>query len=185
MQVCTLLQTDNHAIPHPSSFLQAGCPSCCALVKLLVCVMAYRGMLLKTELVVVENIASWWLCAVVVFRERSRERNVKRKGSWDALRPNKINCLLLCFVYLFFVFLWNIRLLFGPKAAVHFAAWWWMQSTVNLDTMIRNGTALCPYCRLRWSHGWHYKCNSSVSTRGISRNFCRGPKTCCKFVIML
>jgi len=27
MQVCTLLQTDNHATP-PLSFLQAGCPSC-------------------------------------------------------------------------------------------------------------------------------------------------------------
>jgi len=28
MQVCTLLQTDNHAITSPLSFLQAGCPSC-------------------------------------------------------------------------------------------------------------------------------------------------------------
>ena len=28
MQVCTLLQTDNHAITPPLSFLQAGCPSC-------------------------------------------------------------------------------------------------------------------------------------------------------------
>jgi len=29
MQVCTLLQTDNHASTPPLSFLQAGCPSCC------------------------------------------------------------------------------------------------------------------------------------------------------------
>jgi len=31
MQVCTSLQTDNHAStpPHHSVFLQAGCPSCC------------------------------------------------------------------------------------------------------------------------------------------------------------
>jgi len=29
MQVCTLLQTDNHASTQPLSFLQAGCPSCC------------------------------------------------------------------------------------------------------------------------------------------------------------
>jgi len=29
MQVCTLLQTDNHASTRPLSFLQAGCPSCC------------------------------------------------------------------------------------------------------------------------------------------------------------
>ena len=29
MQVCTLLQTDNHARTPPLSFLQAGCPSCC------------------------------------------------------------------------------------------------------------------------------------------------------------
>jgi len=28
MQVCTLLQTDNHASAPPLSFLQAGCPSC-------------------------------------------------------------------------------------------------------------------------------------------------------------
>jgi len=28
-QVCTLLQTDNHATHHNSVFLQAGCPSCC------------------------------------------------------------------------------------------------------------------------------------------------------------
>ena len=28
MQVCTLLQTDNHTNNRPLSFLQAGCPSC-------------------------------------------------------------------------------------------------------------------------------------------------------------
>jgi len=28
MQVCTSLQTDNHAVTPPLSFLQAGCPSC-------------------------------------------------------------------------------------------------------------------------------------------------------------
>jgi len=28
MQLCTLLQTDNHASTSPLSFLQAGCPSC-------------------------------------------------------------------------------------------------------------------------------------------------------------
>ena len=29
VQVCTSLQTDNHARTPPLSFLQAGCPSCC------------------------------------------------------------------------------------------------------------------------------------------------------------
>jgi len=29
MQVCTSLQTDNHASTPTLSFLQAGCPSCC------------------------------------------------------------------------------------------------------------------------------------------------------------
>ena len=29
IQVCTLLQADNHASTSPLSFLQAGCPSCC------------------------------------------------------------------------------------------------------------------------------------------------------------
>jgi len=28
MEVCTLLQTDNHTSTPPFSFLQAGCPSC-------------------------------------------------------------------------------------------------------------------------------------------------------------
>jgi len=28
MQICTLLQTNNHASTPPLSFLQAGCPSC-------------------------------------------------------------------------------------------------------------------------------------------------------------
>jgi len=28
MQVCTLLQTDNHASTPPLSFVQVGCPSC-------------------------------------------------------------------------------------------------------------------------------------------------------------
>jgi len=28
MQICTSLQTDNHASPRPLSFIQAGCPSC-------------------------------------------------------------------------------------------------------------------------------------------------------------
>jgi len=28
MQICTSLQTDNHASTPPLSFLQAGCPSC-------------------------------------------------------------------------------------------------------------------------------------------------------------
>ena len=31
MQVCTSLQTDNHASTPPLSFLQAGCPSCCTV----------------------------------------------------------------------------------------------------------------------------------------------------------
>ena len=31
MQVCTSLQTDNHASTRPLSFLQAGCPSCCPI----------------------------------------------------------------------------------------------------------------------------------------------------------
>jgi len=29
MQICTSLQTDNHASTPPLSFLQTGCPSCC------------------------------------------------------------------------------------------------------------------------------------------------------------
>jgi len=31
MQVCTLLQTDNHTSTSPLCFLQVGCPSCCPI----------------------------------------------------------------------------------------------------------------------------------------------------------
>jgi len=31
MQVCTSLQTENHASTPPLSFLQARCPSCCPI----------------------------------------------------------------------------------------------------------------------------------------------------------
>jgi len=37
MQVCTSLQTDNHASTLPLSFLQAGCPSCCPTNSLKAC----------------------------------------------------------------------------------------------------------------------------------------------------
>jgi len=32
MQVCTSLQTDNHASTPPPSLLHAGCPSCCPTI---------------------------------------------------------------------------------------------------------------------------------------------------------
>jgi len=46
MQVCTSLQTDNHASTPPLCFLQAGCPSCRPTnsVKALKALFAYREM---------------------------------------------------------------------------------------------------------------------------------------------
>ena len=53
MQVCTSLQTDNHANTPPLSFLQAGCPSCRPTnsVNALVCV---------TMINFVENLPCYW-----------------------------------------------------------------------------------------------------------------------------
>jgi len=50
MQVCTSLQTDNHASPSPLSFLQAGCPSCRPTnsVKALKAKMRMRNETLRT-----------------------------------------------------------------------------------------------------------------------------------------
>jgi len=47
MQVCTLLQTDNHASTPPLCFFQAGCPSCCATnsVKVLKAIKALKATL--------------------------------------------------------------------------------------------------------------------------------------------
>jgi len=54
MQVCTSLQTDNHASTPPLSFLQAGCPSCrpTTSVKALKGLpFAVRGLNIKEEVV--------------------------------------------------------------------------------------------------------------------------------------
>ena len=56
MQVCTLLQTDNHTSTPPHSFLQAGCPSCRPTnsVKALkaVCFFSKRSKLFGMKLVI-------------------------------------------------------------------------------------------------------------------------------------
>ena len=57
MQVCTLLQTDNHASTPPLSFLQAGCPSCRSTnsVKALKASNATRVFILVNSCVNVSN----------------------------------------------------------------------------------------------------------------------------------
>ena len=51
MQVCTLLQSDNHASTPPLSFLQAGCPSCCPTNS----VKALKVILLEDLLFILPN----------------------------------------------------------------------------------------------------------------------------------
>jgi len=51
MQVCTSLQTDNHASTPPLSFLQAGCPSCRPTNS----VKALKALEPRTEMVQVER----------------------------------------------------------------------------------------------------------------------------------
>jgi len=52
MQVCTSLQTDNHASTPPLSFLQAGCPSCHPInsVKALNTCFSYPKMFISEKL---------------------------------------------------------------------------------------------------------------------------------------
>ena len=58
-QVCTSLQTDNHASTPPLSFLQAGCPSCRPInsVKALKAIYSYHTILYKGYYVVVNLMA--------------------------------------------------------------------------------------------------------------------------------
>ena len=55
MQVCTSLQTDNHASTPPLRFLQAGCPSCCptnsvkALKAYTITITTRNGFFLENE----------------------------------------------------------------------------------------------------------------------------------------
>ena len=51
MQVCTLLQSDNHASTPPLSFLQVGCPSCCPTNS----VKALKVILLEDLLFILPN----------------------------------------------------------------------------------------------------------------------------------
>jgi len=50
MQVCTSLQTDDHASTLPLSFLQAGCPSCRP---------ASSVKALKAIIIISESVAAW------------------------------------------------------------------------------------------------------------------------------
>ena len=54
MQVCTSLQTDNHANTSPLSFLQAGCPSCrptnsVKALKAILSILAFPEMFLRVS----------------------------------------------------------------------------------------------------------------------------------------
>jgi len=66
MQVCTSLQTDNHASTQPLNFLQAGCPSCCPTnsVKAL---KAKLGQTQQSEIhAACHIIYSWPLCVNIM-----------------------------------------------------------------------------------------------------------------------
>jgi len=74
MQVCTSLQTDNHASTPPLSFLQAGCPSCRptnSVKALKVTAIAYSGYKVVTSEVL-------WPGSVLVSRGRREGLHVKR-----------------------------------------------------------------------------------------------------------
>jgi len=59
MQVCTSLQTDNHASTPPLSFLQAGCPSCCPINS----VKALKALSALTDGNLTKVVAMWLLPA--------------------------------------------------------------------------------------------------------------------------
>ena len=71
MQVCTLLQTDNHASNPPLSFLQAGCPSCRPTnsVKALQCYPLFYDMLHIYS-------AAWHCTSCIKWKGLTNERNI-------------------------------------------------------------------------------------------------------------
>jgi len=70
MQVCTSLQTDNHASTPPLSFLQAGCSSCCPTnsIKALKALNHYRNTVLLhwLHLLSTKCKASVWCLSVLL-----------------------------------------------------------------------------------------------------------------------
>ena len=72
MQVCTSLQSDNHASTPPLSFLEAGCPSCRPTnsVKALKATCFYRWQQINE---VRQETVRQWAAAVAVRRTRARQ----------------------------------------------------------------------------------------------------------------
>ena len=70
MQVCTSLQTDNHASTPPLSFLQAGCPSCHPTnsIKALKAKALYRYQNISKFYVALTNPQAFYFCIVPVVR---------------------------------------------------------------------------------------------------------------------
>jgi len=101
MQVCTLLQTENHASTPPLSFLQAGCPSCRPTnsVKALKASRKKTGKHTKTiknlfkskkttynKRLATKTVADWELKAVV-----SRAEPVRIAFDWRELRMQTVD----------------------------------------------------------------------------------------------
>jgi len=75
MQVCTMLQTENHASTPPLSFLQAGCPSCRPTNS----VKALKATALKAYHIISYHIRNL-LHELLISVQRSREGGTEYRG---------------------------------------------------------------------------------------------------------
>ena len=83
VQVCTSLQTDNHASTPPLSFLQAGCPSCRPTnsVKALKAYLVYTVCIIKRV---------WIFISLVTSSSLTTQLTTHRSSSWRTTVQNNL-----------------------------------------------------------------------------------------------
>jgi len=89
MQVCTSLQTDNHASTPPLSFLQAGCPSCrptnsinALKAKRMRRKQQYTNVVLKTSQNMGNN-----SCITIIPNKKNKKKNNNTKNNIVKIKP--------------------------------------------------------------------------------------------------
>ena len=93
MQVCTSLQTDNHASTPPLSFLQAGCPYCCPTnsIKALKANCSYSSYSLFVHV----N-GMWWLVLVVTVFGHMAELQSRLVLKWVTASTLTVGHFIFC-----------------------------------------------------------------------------------------
>jgi len=104
MQVCTSLQTDNHASTPPLCFLQAGCPSCRPTNS----VKALKALALapvKSRLF----LPFWHRLTQVVLEKRPLNGSSSSSSIWTLLGEMWLLTVPLCRLLLLLLYEWNMK----------------------------------------------------------------------------